>query len=367
MTAVRLHSRQWKIVAVAGMAIVVICLVVAFSRHKEAVQVWTASATYADLNQEVTTNGTVIPTSEFQARAFWPGIIEKVNVELGQRVRPGQLLVSMKDPFAISRLTAASAALEAARLGAENVKKGGSQEERINLAGDLQHAEQGQVQAARSLAALQQLRARGAASDAEIAAAKEKLENANTTIQMLREKAEQRFSPREARNANAHVEDAQANLQAAKVQFNNANISSPIAGTVYSIKVVAYDWVPVGADLIRVADLRKVEIRAYFDEPEIGKLAAGQPVTITWDGKPGSSWHGHIKQAPIAATSLGPRSVGECVIAVDDAKEELLPNTKVMDNRELRDGAVARSAGDVVPAIGITDFVRKYILRFRPG
>src|SRR5437868_8927145 len=104
MTAVRLHSRQWKIVAVAGMAIVVICLVVAFSRHKEAVQVWTASATYADLNQEVTTNGTVIPTSEFQARAFWPGIIEKVNVELGQRVRPGQLLVSMKDPFAISRL-----------------------------------------------------------------------------------------------------------------------------------------------------------------------------------------------------------------------------------------------------------------------
>jgi len=103
-----------------------------------------------------------------------------------------------------------------------------------------------------------------------------------------------------------------------------------MAGTVYSISVVPYDWVPVGTDLIRVADLNHVEIRAYFDEPEIGKLHSGQPVSIVWNGRQDRTWHGHIKQAPIAATALGTRSVGECIIAVDDAKEDLLPNTNVI-------------------------------------
>jgi HlyD family secretion protein len=122
----------------------------------------------------------------------------------------------------------------------------------------------------------------------------------------------------------------QESLKAAEVQYDNANISSPMAGTVYSIQVSAYDFVPMGADLVRVADLSQVEVRAYFDEPEIGKLIAGQPVKIVWDGKPGRVWHGHIKQAPVAAVALGPRSVGECTITVDDAREDLLPNTNVI-------------------------------------
>ncbi|HKO20133.1 MAG TPA: efflux RND transporter periplasmic adaptor subunit [Acidobacteriaceae bacterium] len=315
--------------AIVTTILVGILAALAFSLNRDAVEVLTAPATYADLSQKVTTNGTVIPISEFQARAFWPGVVEKVHVHLGQRVQPGQLLVTMKDPFAISRLTAAKAALEAARLGNENLRKGGTQDERITLDGDLKHAQQTQMEAAKTLAALKQLRTKGAASEAEIAAAQEKLDAANTTVQTLVEKTTKRFSPLDLSSSDAHVIDERANVDAAKIQFNNANISSPIAGTVYSVKVVPYDWVPVGTDLIRVANLNNVEVRAYFDEPEIGKLNAGQPVEITWDGRPGRVWHGHIKQAPIAATALGPRSVGECLIAVDDAREDLLPNTNV--------------------------------------
>ena len=146
----------------------------------------------------------------------------------------------------------------------------------------------------------------------------------------MKEKSRAPYRPDDLKEAEARVADARATVDSAKNQFNNANISSPMAGTVYSIKVVPYDFVPVGADLVRVANLNQVQVRAYFDEPEIGKLAAGQPVTITWDGRPDRTWHGHIKQAPIAAMALGPRSVGECLIAVDDAKEDLLPNTNAI-------------------------------------
>ena len=329
MVFVRIRPGLWKLTALF-LGVVAIAAVLIATRRGDSVDVWAAHATYSDLNQQVTTNGTVVPVNEFQARAFWPGIIDKVYVELGDKVKPGQLLVSMKDPFAVSRMTAAKAALDGWQLSVENIRKGGSQEDRIDLGGKLKQAQLTQAQAAKSLAALQQLQQKGAASAAEVNAATQKLQAANADLETLKEKKTDPYSASDLRNATSHLADAQANVDSAKVQFNNANITSPMKGTVYSIKVVAYDWVPVGTDLIRVADLNKAEIRAYFDEPEIGKLTAGQPVKIVWDGKPDRVWHGHIKQAPIAATALGPRSVGECIIAVDDAKEDLLPNTNVI-------------------------------------
>lgn len=329
MIAVPTRTVRWQLPAIFLIAIAIIA-VWSLLRDGDAVDVSTAPAKYQDISQQVSTNGTVLPTSEFQARASWPGIIDKVNVQLGDKVIPGQMLVSMKDPFAISRMTAANAALQGWRLSVDNIQNGGAQEDRIDLHGNLAHAQLEQAQATRALSALQHLQQQGAASAAEVDAAQERLKAANATLETLTRKTTEPYTAADLRNATAHLADAQANVDSAKVQFNNANISSPIAGTVYSISVVPYDWVPVGADLIRVADLRHMEVRAYFDEPEIGKLIAGQPVAITWDGRPGRTWHGHIRQAPIAAMALGPRSVGECIIAVDDTKEDLLPNTNVV-------------------------------------
>ncbi|HWG18156.1 MAG TPA: efflux RND transporter periplasmic adaptor subunit [Acidobacteriaceae bacterium] len=329
MKAVRVSSRQWKI---AGLVVVAIAgvLIAGLARRDEVVGVLTAQAARADVDNRVTTNGTVIPTSEFQARAFWPGVIQKVDVELREKVKPGQLLVSMEDPLAYSRVATAVANLEAARVDYEDVHKGGSQQDRIALAGDLKQAQLAIVQDTKALNALKELQRKGAASDAEINSAEQKLDSASANLNTLEEKKSDRYSPSDIRNSTTHLQEMQAALDAAKTQFNNANIHTPIGGTVYAIHVVNYDWVPVGADLIRVADLKHVEVKAYFDEPEIGKLAAGQPVTIRWDGLPGREWHGHIKQAPISATALGPRSVGECIITVDDSREDLLPNTNVM-------------------------------------
>ena len=63
---------------------------------------------------------------------------------------------------------------------------------------------------------------------------------------------------------------------------------------------------------------------------EIGKLADGQPVSITWEAKPNLIWHGHVAQAPTTVITYGTRNVGECLITVDDARGDLLPNTNVV-------------------------------------
>jgi HlyD family secretion protein len=94
--------------------------------------------------------------------------------------------------------------------------------------------------------------------------------------------------------------------------------------------VSTYDFVPAGETLVAVADLNKMQIHAYFDEPEIGKLAVGQAVKVAWDAKPNQTWHGHISIAPTTVITYGTRNVGECIITVDDARGDLLPNTNVI-------------------------------------
>jgi HlyD family secretion protein len=81
--------------------------------------------------------------------------------------------------------------------------------------------------------------------------------------------------------------------------------------------------------LLQLADLRRERVRAYFDEPEIGRLAIGQPIEIKWDAKPGRQWHGHIVRIPVAVIIYGTRNVGEVVVQIDDADRDLLPDTNV--------------------------------------
>lgn len=295
----------------------------------EVLEVRVASPSYQDIESSVSTIGRVVPVGEFQARANFSGMVEKVYVQLGQKVSPGQLLIKMKDPFASSRVAAANAALQSVKVNNENVQLNGSQEDRINFAAERARAELEQSTAAKALSALKQLEKNGSASDSEVVAAEQRLRTADATLQALNERSGNRYSAKDVASWKAKVAEAQASLDAEKVTFANANIMSPISGTVYLLPVLQYDFVPMGADLLRVADLTKLEIRANFDEPDVGKLIVGQPVKIKWDGKPDQTWQGHIKHAPMAVVTSGPRSVGECTIEVDDYKGDLPANTNV--------------------------------------
>ena len=78
-----------------------------------------------------------------------------------------------------------------------------------------------------------------------------------------------------------------------------------------------------------MADLHHERVRAYFDEPDMGRLAVGQDVLIRWDAKPGREWHGHIARLPVTVVTYTTRNVGEVLVDIDDAEDGLLPDTNV--------------------------------------
>ncbi|WP_255551094.1 efflux RND transporter periplasmic adaptor subunit [Granulicella sp. dw_53] len=308
-------------------ALLVVLGVKSFSR--DLVEVRAAGVNHQNLVSSVSTNGKVEPVDEFQAHAMAPGVVEEIFVEVGQKVKAGQLLVKLNDSDAAARLASATAALRSAEVSAHDVQQNGSQDERIGMAGDLNRAQMQQKQATSDVQALRSLQQKGAASAAEVTAAEQRLLTANSTLQSLQQRTTGRYSSAERARSQAQLVDAQAALKAANVGYASVNIRTPKSGTVYSIPVAEYDFVPAGEDLMDVADLNRIQIRAYFDEPEIGKLAPGQAVKIVWDAKPTQAWHGHIERAPTTVITYGTRNVGECLITVDDARGDLLPNTNV--------------------------------------
>ncbi len=296
----------------------------------QAVGVRVVPVTSQTLLDTVSTNGKVEPVDEFQAHAPGPGVIKKIYVEVGQRVTAGQLLIGMNDDDAMARIAASRANLSTSQLTLHDLQHGGSNEDQSRFRNDIASARLEQQTASANLAQVKALQQRGSASQAEVIGAQQRLDSADLVLRNATGHTGNRFAPEDIANAKVHVADAQAALEAAEAQFNALNIRTPIAGSVYSIPFSQYDFVPGGAeDILAVADLNHVRVRAYFDEPEIGRLKRGQAVTITWDAKPNTTWHGHIETAPTTVVPYGTRSVGECLIAVDDARGDLLPNTNV--------------------------------------
>jgi HlyD family secretion protein len=233
-----------------------------------------------------------------------------------------ELQARASEASAESGVKAAQAALEAAT-------HNGSQQERQMAAADVSRAQLERDEARRSLDALTKLHATGASSAYEVAAARQRLDAAEANLHAVEQSATSRYSPAEVERARASLADAEASLASAQAVVAQTVIHAPIAGTVYSINASRTDFVEAGKMLLQVADLHHERVRAYFDEPEIGRLEAGQKIQIKWDAKPGRVWNGHIARTPVTVINLGTRSVGEVLVDVDDTDSELLPDTNV--------------------------------------
>jgi len=315
-----------------GIAIVVLVLAAyairTFTEPKASVV--TAEVAYQDLVKSSSTNGKVQPIDDFKLTAQAAGQVEEVYVKVGQRVSPGQMLLKMDDRYALSTLAHANSALKASEQSASAMEQGGTQEERNTFAADLSRAQLQRQQDATALESLKRLQQRGAASASEVAAAQHRLQMDDNSIQEIQGKISNRYGKADKARVQAELADARAAVVAAQGTMARANIRSPISGEVYYLPVSRFDNVNAGDDLVSVADLNRLRVTAYFDEPEVGGLANGQPVTITWDARPNKMWHGHVSQIPTTIISYGTRNVGECFVTVDDPDGTLQPNANVL-------------------------------------
>jgi len=283
-----------------------------------------------DLTSTLPTNGKVEPTDDFEPRAPVSTSVERVFVRMNQDVSAGQELVLLDDSDARKGLTAGMATLAQAQDTLRNMEAGGTSAELATQTSELSEAQAQLRNSQQALDAMQKLQAQGAASASEVAAGQQRVDAAKMKIAGVQSQKTSRYSSADIATQKALVAQAQAEVSAAQSVLGGVNVRAPFAGTIYSLPVTPLGLVNAGDVLVAEADLKHMLVHAYFDEPEIGKLANGQAVKIVWSAKPNLAWHGHIVQAPTSIIEYaGTRNVGECLISIDDNHGDLLPNTNV--------------------------------------
>ncbi len=309
------------------LAVVVLAAFVSLRRSQVPIRV--GHAERETITASISTNGKIEALNNFEAHAPMATTVKKVFVQQGQWVKPGQLLLQLEDADARLQAARADTQLKGVQADIVAVEGGGTKEEVLTTRNALVKAQADRDAAQRNLDAMQRLLQTGAASQAEIDGAQNQLRVADANVHYLQQKLSGRYSPQEVGHVEARQAEARASLAAAQQLLKNSNVSSPREGMVYSLPVQQGAFVNAGDLLVQVADLHKVRVRAFIDEPELGKLQNGQEVEVTWDALAGRVWKGRLETLPTTVVQRGTRMVGEVTCVVDNSDLKLLPNTNV--------------------------------------
>jgi HlyD family secretion protein len=322
-------KQGWVILALAAGLAVVLVVVLASRGQGPAITVITIGR--SDLNAFVTSNGKVEPIAPAVAHAEFPAFVDHVYASEGQAVRKGQMILTLGATDIRSQLAQTQADLLSAQSDLRNAQAGGAPDQLADLQGNIEQAKLDIANLERTHKALADLVAKQAATQDELAQNEVSLTKARARLDALNEKksAMTQQAGVTAEAAQLRIKRDQDDLRELEEKVRSATVMSPVDGTLYSFPVRAGDYVPVGAVLAETADLKHVRVRAFVDEPDLGWLATGQEVHVTWDGKPGEIWNGQTEQIPKEVVPRQSRSVGEVLCSVDNSNLTLLPNVNV--------------------------------------
>lgn len=277
----------------------------------------------------VSTNGKVEPIHNFEAHAPIATTVQKLLVKEGDHVRKGQLLLQLDDDDIRTQAARAQAQVKASAADENALKTGGTQEEVITLNSQLIKARNARDAAQHSLDSLRKLEQEGAASAGEVHQAEATLHLAEADLNLFEQKQKERYSKPEVAHIQAQATEAQAAYDAAEDALSKSTVRAPFDGIVYSVPVKAGAFVQAGDLLVQEADLSHVLVRAFVDEPDVGRLQVGQRVEIIWDAIPNRVWTGAVDTLPATVKLRGNRNVGEATCLIDNQDLRLLPNINV--------------------------------------
>ena len=149
---------------------------------------------------------------------------------------------------------------------------------------------------------------------------------------MLFRSQQQRASlvtPSDHSSAEARLDEAKTAAQLAEARIRMSVVKSPIAGIAYQFDVKPGAYLNAGDLVAFVGRLDHVKVKVYVDEPDLGRVRKGMPVTITWDALPGRQWKGSVDRTPTEIVTMGARQVGEVICDINNPDTDLLPGTNV--------------------------------------
>ncbi len=329
----RFSRRTWIIIGAAALLLVIV--IIASTRGGQQTIFQTAKVERGNLVATVGATGTV--RSKQSAVLIWQtsGTVEKVNVEVGARVRRDDVLASLDKQSLNQSIILAEADLASAQKNLD----------------DLLNSDTARAQAARTLDSAEsaykkaydyrmQLNGRITITEAYLDhgipkvryykgyADKETLSDADEKLALAKAQLDDaRRAYERLKNGTdpADVAAARARVAAAQATLNLAFIIAPIDGTVTQANSVPGDQVNAGTIAFRVDDLSHMLVDLQVSEVDINSVAIGQPATLTFDAILGREYHGKVVEVGQAGDTVQGVVNFTVTVELTDADKQVKP------------------------------------------
>ncbi len=242
------------------------------------------------ITETVNASGKVYPEIEVKVSPDISGEITELTVQEGDTVKKGQLLARIyADIYSIQRDQAASGVVQ-------------SQAQVDNTKAALGALKAQLEQAQRTYDMQKKLFDEKVISQSEF-----NLADAN----LKASKANYNAASQGIRGGQASVQSARANLQRANKDLGRTAITAPMDGVVSLLSVkkgerVAGNSFNVGTEMLRIADMSKIEVRVDVGENDVPKVKLGDTALIEIDAYSGRKFKGLVTQ--IASSNNGAAS-----------------------------------------------------------
>ena len=256
--------------------------------------------------KSVVATGKVEPLSKVEIKSKASGIIKYLYVNVGDRVREGQLLVELDKETLEAQLREARAILKGSESALQAMESQGKTLG-ANLDKTRLEAENRDLDfAVAEYKRRRELFDQGLMPRSDLEAA-EQLMKAAEVAQKTRHatvrvrEAEIEENSRNLSKAQADVAQAQALLERAEENLKYASIRSPLDGIVLSRELEVGDAVSsilqLGSNatlIMTLGDIRELYVKGKVDETDIGVVKVGQPVRITVDAYKNRTFKGEV-------------------------------------------------------------------------
>jgi len=245
-----------------------------------------------DLAKSVVATGKVTPITKVEVKSKASGIVKRLLVDAGDRVKKGQLLAQLDKEEISAQVEQSRAALEAAQASATS-----SQADYERAKVDAEGVDIPMLKRAYD-------RAQGMAKDGVVSVSA--LDEAQKNYELALNKqnvAKAQVNVLKAKIAQAKAEVAKdaANLRQLEEQLSYTDVLSPIDGIVLSRDVEMGDAVSsilvLGSSatlIMTLGDTSEVYVKGKVDESDIGKVYLGQPARIKVESFKDKSFNGRV-------------------------------------------------------------------------
>lgn len=275
---------------IGGSAVVLIILIIiGKSTGSNGIKVTVEAAAPHTIIETVTASGKIYPETEVKISPEVSGEITELNIEEGDSVYKGQLLVKINPAIYSSMVTQASAGLSETKARARNAE---------------QMAQQAKAQFQQAEA--QYNRNKKLYKDKVISA----LEFEQAEAQFLSAKASYEASMASSTGGGYSVEAATANLNQARENLRRTTIVAPVTGVVSQLKVKLGERVVgtaqmAGTEMLTIADMSRIEVRVEVSETDIAKVKLNDTTIIAADAYRNRRFTGVVSKVSVSSTSSG--------------------------------------------------------------